>query len=111
VLLVGGVLSWQAYQQQQAFEEMGPVMGTSMGAIHGTNPLWSSLAYAVAALGVGATHLAYRESSYAKHVLATFGILAFPLGLPVLVDAYGRQRTEDDPARASRTANSAGIVR
>jgi len=57
------------------------------------DPLWSNLAYAVAALGVGATYLAYRESSYAKHALATFGILAFPLGVPALVDAYGRQRT------------------
>ena len=57
------------------------------------DPLWSNLVYAVAALGAGATYLAYRESSYAKHALATFGILAFPLGVPALVDAYGRHRT------------------
>lgn len=40
VLLVGGALSWQAYQRQQAFEQMGSMMGASMGAVHGTNPLW-----------------------------------------------------------------------
>jgi hypothetical protein len=57
------------------------------------DPLWSNLVYAVAALGAGATYLAYRESSYAKHALATFGILAFPLGVPALVDAFGRHRT------------------
>ena len=57
------------------------------------DPLWSNLAYAVAVIGVGATYLAYRESAYAKHVLATFGILAFPLGVPALLDAYHRHRT------------------
>ncbi|SEP31908.1 MarR family protein [Halogranum amylolyticum] len=40
VLITGGALSWRAYQQQQAFQEMGSMMGTSMGAVHGTNPLW-----------------------------------------------------------------------
>ena len=39
-LLVGGALAWQAYQQQRAFNQMGSMMGTSMGAVHGTNPLW-----------------------------------------------------------------------
>ena len=54
------------------------------------DPLWSNLAYGVAVVGVGATYLAYRESSYAKHALATFGVFAFPLGVPALVDAYRR---------------------
>jgi hypothetical protein len=57
------------------------------------DPLWSNLAYVVGAFGVGAMYLAYRDSSYAKHALATFGVLAFPLGVPALVDAYGRHRT------------------
>jgi hypothetical protein len=54
------------------------------------DPIWSNLAYAVAIFGAGGTYLAYRESSYAKHALATFGILAFPLGLPAVYDAYRR---------------------
>ncbi len=36
ILLVGSALSWQAFQQQQAFDQMGSMMGTSMGAVHGT---------------------------------------------------------------------------
>ena len=57
------------------------------------DPLWSNLAYAMAAVGVGATYLAYRDSPYAKHALTTFGMLAFPLGVPALLDAYHRHRT------------------
>lgn len=42
VFLYGSALSWRAYQQQQSFERMGSMMGmrSSMGAVHGTNPLW-----------------------------------------------------------------------
>ena len=54
------------------------------------DPLWSNLAYAVAVFGVGATYLAYRDSRYAKYALATVGVLAFPLGVPALFDAYRR---------------------
>lgn len=54
------------------------------------DPFWSNLAYSVAFFGAGATYLAYRESSYAKHALATFGILSFPLGVPAIYDAYRR---------------------
>lgn len=54
------------------------------------DPLWSNLAYSVVLLGAGAAILAYRSSSYAKHALFAFGILAVPLGLPALVDAYRR---------------------
>ncbi|WP_458207912.1 hypothetical protein [Haladaptatus sp. NG-SE-30] len=53
-------------------------------------PIWSNLAYAIAFFGVGATYLAYRDSSYAKHALAIFGIFAFPLGIPALYDAHRR---------------------
>ncbi|WP_458191028.1 hypothetical protein [Haladaptatus sp. NG-WS-4] len=53
-------------------------------------PFWSNLAYAITSFGVAATYLAYRDSSDAKYTLATFGILAFPLGLPALYDAYRR---------------------
>jgi hypothetical protein len=56
------------------------------------DPLWSNLAYAVAFFGAGAASLAYRNSRYATHALAAFGILAFPLGVPALVDAYRRKR-------------------
>jgi len=54
------------------------------------DPLWSNLAYAVVVFGVGAAYLAYRDSTYAKHALATFGVLAFPLGVPAVYDAYRR---------------------
>lgn len=41
IFLFGGVLTWQAYQRQRAFEQMGSMMGmeSSMGATHGTSPL------------------------------------------------------------------------
>jgi len=41
VLLAGGVLSWRAYQQRRAIEQsMGSMMDSSMGTMHGPDPLW-----------------------------------------------------------------------
>lgn len=40
ILLVGGIATWQAYQQWIALEGMGDHMGTSMTAMHGTHPVW-----------------------------------------------------------------------
>ncbi|WP_255196972.1 helix-turn-helix transcriptional regulator [Halorarius litoreus] len=60
-LLVGGVLSWQAYQQQQAFEQMGSMMGTSMGAVHGTNPLWYVLGTVLLSAVIAGGYLMLRD--------------------------------------------------
>ena len=61
VLIVGGVLSWQAYQQQQAFEQMGSMMGTSMSAVHGTNPLLYVLGTLLVSAVVGGGYLVVRD--------------------------------------------------
>ncbi|MDS0279661.1 MarR family transcriptional regulator [Halomicroarcula sp. S1AR25-4] len=61
VLIVGGALSWQAYQQQQAFEQMGSMMGTSMGAVHGTNQLWYVLGTLLVSAVLGGGYLAVRD--------------------------------------------------
>jgi hypothetical protein len=61
VLVVGGVLSWQAYQQWQAFDEMGSMMGTSMGAVHGTNPLWYVLGTIFVSTVIGGGYLVIRD--------------------------------------------------
>lgn len=61
VVLVGGALSWQAYQQRRAFEQMGGMMGGSMGAVHGPNPLWYVLGTVVVSAVIGGGYLAIRE--------------------------------------------------
>ncbi|USZ70188.1 MarR family transcriptional regulator (plasmid) [Halorussus salilacus] len=61
VIILGGVLSWQAYQQQQAFEQMGSMMGTSMGAVHGTNPLLYVLGTLLVSAVVGGGYLVVRD--------------------------------------------------
>ncbi|MFC6965307.1 hypothetical protein ACFQJ8_28030 [Halocatena marina] len=53
-------------------------------------PFWSDLAYAVALVGIGMVSLAYRDSPWTTYGLAAWGILAFPLGIPALCDAYRR---------------------
>lgn len=41
VLLAGGALSWRAYQQRRTLNQsMGSMMDSSMGAMHGPDPLW-----------------------------------------------------------------------
>ncbi|WP_255153163.1 helix-turn-helix transcriptional regulator [Halorarius halobius] len=61
VLIVGGALSWQAYQRQQAFDQMGSMMGTSMGAVHGTNPLWYVLGTLLVSAVLGGGYLVIRD--------------------------------------------------
>ena len=39
ILLAGGLVTWQTYQQRRVANEMGGHM-ESMAAIHGTHPLW-----------------------------------------------------------------------
>ncbi|WP_436927636.1 helix-turn-helix transcriptional regulator [Halosimplex amylolyticum] len=61
-LLVGSVLSWQAYQQQRAIDEMiGSIMGSSMRSVHGTNPLWYVLGTVVVSVLIGGGYLVVRE--------------------------------------------------
>ncbi|MHB9285926.1 hypothetical protein ACKVMT_02665 [Halobacteriales archaeon Cl-PHB] len=54
------------------------------------DPLWSNLAYGVVAVGAVATLLVFRDSPRRVTVEAVFGVLAFPLGVPALYDAYRR---------------------
>ncbi|WP_418282664.1 helix-turn-helix transcriptional regulator [Halorubrum sp. DTA98] len=61
VLIVGGALSWQAYQQQQAFDQMGSMMGTSMGTVHGTSPLWYVLGTLLVSAVLGGGYLVIRD--------------------------------------------------
>jgi predicted transcriptional regulator len=61
VVIIGGALSWQAYQQQQTFEQMGSMMGTSMGAVHGTNPLWYVLGTILVSTVIGGGYLIIRD--------------------------------------------------
>lgn len=61
VVIVGGVLSWQAYQRQQAFEVMGSMMGTSMGAVHAPNPLWYALGTLLVSAVIGGGYLVVRD--------------------------------------------------
>ncbi|MCD2203966.1 helix-turn-helix transcriptional regulator [Halobacterium sp. KA-6] len=61
VVVIGGAFSWDAYQQQQAFEQMGSMMGTSMGAVHGTNPLWYVLGTVLVTAAIGGGYLLVRD--------------------------------------------------
>lgn len=61
VVIIGGALSWQAYQQQQAFEQMESMMGASMGAVHGTDPLWYVLGTILVSVVIGGGYLTVRD--------------------------------------------------
>jgi len=61
VLVIGGLLSWQAYRQRQAVDQMGSMMGTSMGTVHGPNPLWYVLGTLLVAAVVAGGYLAVRD--------------------------------------------------
>lgn len=56
------------------------------------DPLWSNLAYLVAGIGLVAFGLVLRRSSLGVAMEAAFGVLALPLGLSALFDAYRRSK-------------------
>jgi hypothetical protein len=60
-------------------------------------PLWNDLAYLVAGLGLVTAVLAHRRSRLTVVSEAAFGLLALPLGLPALYDAF-RRRSDDSPS-------------
>ena len=63
ILAVGGLLSWQAYQQQQSFDQMmGSMMGTSMVSTHGTNPIWYVVGTLVVTGALAGIYLSLRSS-------------------------------------------------
>ncbi|MEF8775670.1 MAG: MarR family transcriptional regulator [Haloarculaceae archaeon] len=62
VLLIGGALTWDAYRQRQALDEsMGSMMDTSMGGMHGPDPLWYLFGTVVVATVIGGAYLLVRD--------------------------------------------------
>ncbi|MEF8799601.1 MAG: MarR family transcriptional regulator [Halolamina sp.] len=57
ILIGGGALSLQAYQQRRALDQsMGSMMDTSIGAMHGPNPLWYLFGTVVVAAAIGGSY-------------------------------------------------------
>lgn len=54
------------------------------------DPLWSNLAYVIAGLGLIAIIHRIRKPTSTTYPLITFGVLALPLGLPAVYEAYRR---------------------
>ncbi|WP_416840259.1 helix-turn-helix transcriptional regulator [Haloferax sp. DFSO52] len=62
VLVFGGALSWQAFQQNRAFDQMmGSMMDSSMAGVHGTNPFWYVGGTILVAGAIGGFYLAFRD--------------------------------------------------
>ncbi|WP_136590609.1 helix-turn-helix transcriptional regulator [Salinigranum halophilum] len=62
VLVVGGALTVQAYQQQRALSAMGSMMGSSMGAVHGTDPVWYVVGTLLVSVVIGVLYLTVRDT-------------------------------------------------
>lgn len=63
ILVFGGALSWQAYQQTRALDQMmGSMMGTPMGAAHGVNPVWYVLGTFLVSAVIAGVYLTVRDS-------------------------------------------------
>jgi DNA-binding transcriptional ArsR family regulator len=61
VLVVGGALTWQAYRQRRAVDQMGSMMDASMGAVHGPNPLWYVLGTLLVSAVIAGGYLVVRD--------------------------------------------------
>lgn len=58
-------------------------------------PFWSNLAYLISSLGIAASLLSLLRSNKAPLILAIFGVLAFPLGIPALCEAHLRHNKKN----------------
>ena len=61
ILLVGGIATWNAYQQWIALDRMGDHMGTSVTAMHGTHPIWYLLGTLVVAIVITGVYIGVRD--------------------------------------------------
>jgi hypothetical protein len=68
------------------------------------DPLWGTLAFAIAAVGAAAVLVSAWSGLDARYGIAAFGVLALPLGLPALYEAY---RRHDHHAGESRDVSPA----
>lgn len=86
VLLGGGALSWQAYQRRQALDRsMGSMMDTSMGTMHGPNPVWYVFGTVLVAAVIGGVSLLVREE---------------------ITGPNERDQSEDEPVSSGRVAGT-----
>lgn len=67
ILLVGGIATWQAYQQWTALNEMTGHMGMNATAVHGTHPIWYVLGTIVAVSVIGGIYLGLRDGLGSPH--------------------------------------------
>jgi len=62
ILLGGALLSWRAYRQRRALEDsMGSMMDSSMGTMHGPDPLWYVFGTLLVATAIGGVYLLVRN--------------------------------------------------
>ena len=62
VLVAGGALTWRAYRQRRAFEQsMGSMMDSSIGSMHGPDPLWYAVGTLLVAGVIGGVYLLTRD--------------------------------------------------
>jgi len=67
VLLVGGSYGWQAYQRRRAVDGMmGSMMDSSMGSMHGPDPLWLAFGTLLLVVVIGGGYLFVREELSAE---------------------------------------------
>jgi len=53
-------------------------------------PMWSNITYGIAGIGIIGIFAAYFYTRQAKYLIGAFGVLAFPLGIPAIFEAYRR---------------------
>lgn len=61
VLVVGGITTWQSYQQWVALSEMDGHMGAAATAMHGTHPAWYLLGTLLAAAVISGVYVGVRD--------------------------------------------------
>ncbi|WP_424013367.1 helix-turn-helix transcriptional regulator [Halorubrum xinjiangense] len=62
VFLAGGGLTWRAYRQRRNLDQsMGSMMDSSMGSLHGPDPLWYAVGTLLVAGVIGAVYLLARD--------------------------------------------------
>jgi DNA-binding transcriptional ArsR family regulator len=62
VVLAGGTLSWQAYQQRRVIEQsMSTMMDSPIGTMHGPDPLWYAIGTLLVVGVIGGVYYAIRD--------------------------------------------------
>ena len=110
ILLIGAALTWQASQQRRALDDqMGSMMDTAMGTMHGPDPLWFGFGTLLIAAVVGGVYVLLRPDFTSDDMVESRKPVDAAPTTGTDDDSTSRESTSADPTDSEPKPDAAGV--